>query len=87
MALRSYAEQVRSEQDAEAAFRARLGSAAPHFDRATPEQVRDAIACPKHGGKLLGQWCGWVGLKFRRPTGYVCIDRRVAAALQAAEAR
>lgn len=81
MSLRSFADQLHAEEAARDAFLASLGPAAGRFERLTSEQVRDAIACPKHGGRLIGQFCGAT-----ESGPFVCLDRRIAAARQAVEA-
>lgn len=80
MSLRGFAAQAAVEDQAFDELRRRLGRGAIYFDHASPVQVRDAVDCPKHGSRLLGQWCGNM-----RGTDFVCLDRRIAAAEQAAE--
>jgi hypothetical protein len=56
-------------------FEARLGPALEPFNRLTVGEVAASIACPKHGGKAIGEHCGEA-----RGSLFVCLDRRVAAA-------
>lgn len=77
MSLRSYQDQIASEDLAFAAFDESLGDALKPFETMTVVEVAESGDCPKCDAPS-GQPCGISRHADRHP--FNCIDRRIAAA-------